>query len=107
MEKKVVVDADAVLTLSEVAKELHYGLRWKSHRTDARKGRIDFTDGEGRRFRLDLGGFAYAFIGKKETALWMKRWLISKMICMWRGRISCIIGTGHFSSASGMRVWLV
>lgn len=68
MEKKVVVDADAVLTLSEVAKELHYGLRWKSHRTDARKGRIDFTDGEGRRFRLDLGGFAYAFIGKKESA---------------------------------------
>ena len=34
-------------------------------------------------------------------------WLISKMICMCRGRSSSIIGTGHFSNASGRIVWLV
>ncbi len=33
--------------------------------------------------------------------------MISKMICMCRGRMDWIIGSGHFSRASGISVWLV
>mmetsp|Transcript_6223 Transcript_6223/g.22460 ORF Transcript_6223/g.22460 Transcript_6223/m.22460 type:complete len:236 (-) Transcript_6223:1546-2253(-) len=36
-----------------------------------------------------------------------KRWLISKMICMCLGRSSAIMGTDHFSNASGNIVWFV
>ena len=61
--KTVILDDKQVMTLEEVAAKLHEMYRWATHETCANKGVIRFTEKDGRRFKLDIGGFVHEVVG--------------------------------------------
>ena len=65
--KTAILDDDEVMTLEDVAAELHEMYGWKSHETDAQKGVIRFVTDEGRTFDLEKSGFAYEVVGGRTS----------------------------------------